>query len=426
MSTHCCRKSQIKNLIRPLTIVGILTTMAAVGVAFEYAPFRRPSQGNRTTAPTAPAKQAAEGAQPTAAAPVKKSDDAASTKNVAAAPAASDFAKELPVTYRVRQIVRIDEIPAGAKQFQAWVSIPDDEVNQRVLDFDVVAAPGKWTIVHDAEHRGRFVMVDVKNPSSPSLDVEVEFIVTRKPVLTPVDPAKAGPLTEGMRKALAADLAADAPHMEVTDKILEIADEVCGQETNLATQASMLMDYVAKVADHYSYSKDPNMPKCGIGDAKNCLAQGGGCCTDLHSLFIALARARSIPARLQMGYRLQEKNLGKMVDPGYRCWVEYFVPNFGWVSADIVEADAPNGLGPKRWTVGLTARRVWLNQGREFQLANNLAVERVNHMSIAYAEIDGVPARLLPEGELKPQITRQVMFTELSPSPVDPVAAATP
>jgi hypothetical protein len=210
--------------------------------------------------------------------------------------------------------------------------------------------------------------------------------------------------------------------MEVSDKIRKMADEVCGGETNLAAQASMLMDHVAKIADHYSYSKDPNMPNCGIGDAATCLAQGGGCCTDLHSLFIALARARGIPARLSMGYRLQEKNIDKLVDPGYRCWVEYFIPNYGWLSADIVEADTPNGLGPVRWSTGLTARRVWLNQGREFKLADDLKVGRVNHMSIAYAEIDGVPARLLPEGDLKPQITRKVQFSELATPAAVPVA----
>jgi hypothetical protein len=154
-----------------------------------------------------------------------------------------------------------------------------------------------------------------------------------------------------------------------------------------------------------------------------CLAQHGGCCTDLHSLFIALARARGIPAHLSMGYRLKEANKDKMADPGYRCWVEYFLPNYGWVSADIVEADTPMGLGMARWSKGLTARRVWLNQGREWKLADDLAVGRVNHMSIAYAEIDGTPARLLPEGDLKPQITRQVQYTEID-NPVDPAATA--
>ena len=155
------------------------------------------------------------------------------------------------------------------------------------------------------------------------------------------------------------------------------------------------------------------MPNCGIGDSALCRKQGGGCCTDLNSLFISLARSRGIPCRLAMGYRLQEKNLGKEVDPGYRCWVEYFVPGYGWISADVVEGDAPNGLGPDRWFTGLTARRVWLNQGREFSLASDQAVKRVNHMSIGYAEVDGKPVRLLPEGKLKTQLTRKVLFTEI-------------
>jgi hypothetical protein len=37
-------------------------------------------------------------------------------------------------------------------------------------------------------------------------------------------------------------------------------------------------------------------------------------------------------------------------------------------------------------------------------------------MNIAYAEMDGVPARLLPEGNLNPQITRKVICTEDVPS----------
>jgi hypothetical protein len=35
-------------------------------------------------------------------------------------------------------------------------------------------------------------------------------------------------------------------------------------------------------------------------------------------------------------------------------------------------------------------------------------------MTIGYAEIDGQPVRLLPEGELKPQLTRTILYTEES------------
>jgi hypothetical protein len=113
-----------------------------------------------------------------------------------------------------------------------------------------------------------------------------------------------------------------------------------------------------------------------------------------------------------MGYRLQDKNRDKRVDPGYRCWIEYFVPGYGWISADVVEADTPGGLGHERWLFGLTSRRLFLNEGREFRVGVDAKAATVNHMSIGYAEIDGEPVRLLPQGELKPQITRTILYSE--------------
>lgn len=159
-------------------------------------------------------------------------------------------------------------------------------------------------------------------------------------------------------------------------------------------------------------------PRGRIGDAAECLTNDGGCCTDMHSLFIALARARGIPARLQMGYRVLEKNVGKEVDPGYRCWAEYFLPGYGWIPADIVEADAADGLGPQRWFRGLTERRIWLNHGREFTLSPAQAAGPVSTMSIGYAEVDGRPVilRPSPEGDVPAQLTRTVLFTEV-PAP---------
>jgi hypothetical protein len=211
--------------------------------------------------------------------------------------------------------------------------------------------------------------------------------------------------------------------MQATPAIRKKADEACGAETNVAVQARLLLGAVADFANHYSI--DPTKPKCGIGDAEDCMTNGGGCCTDLHSLFIALARSRGIPARLQMGYRVREANAGKEVDPGYRCWAEYFVPNYGWVSADVVEADDPKGLGRTRWFSGLTERRIWLNEGREFNLAGRTNPARVNTMIIGYAEIDGVEARVLPDDALalKAQLARTVKFTEVAPVAPTQVAA---
>ncbi|HEX2862707.1 MAG TPA: transglutaminase domain-containing protein [Lacunisphaera sp.] len=331
---------------------------------------------------------------------------------------------EKTVTYRVEQNATVSDIPAGAKQVKFWVSIPDNERYQDVLDFEVVSVPGKWSVVREPDRGNRFMLVEVDNPGTDKLTAKVAFTLRRRSVFTELDPTQAGPITDSHRTLYAEELRQDAPHMKVTARIAKAANDAAGAETNVAKQAQLLLGAVADYADHYS--KDPTKPNCGIGDAEDCMTNAGGCCTDLHSMFIAMARARGIPARLQMGYRLREPNAGKEVDPGYRCWAEYFVPNYGWVSADIVEADDPKGLGRTRWFTGLTERRLWLNEGREFNLAGRaVSDQRVNTMIIGYAEIDGVEARVLPdEGlKLKAQLSRTVKYTEIKPADVTKVAA---
>lgn len=326
------------------------------------------------------------------------------------APRAPDLATR---TYRVEQSVTLSDVAPGARQVRWWIAIPDADREQELLDLAVTSAPGRWRIEREAEHGNRFLYVEVDRPAATTLATTVAFTVRRRAAWIELDPAKAAPLSDALRSALAAELRDDAPHMAVTDEIRRTADSICRDERNLAVQARLLLDHVADFADHYS--KDASKPKCGIGDARDCMANQGGCCTDLHSLFVALARARGIPARLQMGYRLLEKNAGKVVDPGYRCWPEYFVPGFGWIAADVVEADAVDGLGRDRWFSGLTERRVHLNEGREFLLSPPQAAPgRVNTMIIGYAEIDGVPARVLPEGEKAPQLARTIRFEELA------------
>ncbi len=327
-------------------------------------------------------------------------------------------------TYRVEQNATLSDIPAGAKHVKFWISIPDNDRYQDVLDFNVVAVPGKWSVVREPDRGNRFMLVEVDNPGTPTLTAKVAFTVRRQSVYTRIDPAQVGPITDSLRTLYAEELRTDAPHMAVTPKIKKMADDACGAETNVATQAKILLGVVDDYANHYSI--DPTKPKCGVGDAGDCMTNAGGCCTDMHSLFIALARARGIPTRLEMGYRVREANAGKEVDPGYRCWVEYFVPNYGWISADVVEADDPKGLGRERWFTGLTDRRIWLNEGREFNLAGRAVTShRVNTMIIGYAEIDGVEARVLPDDALalKAQLSRTVKYTEIKPDAATQVAA---
>jgi hypothetical protein len=60
-----------------------------------------------------------------------------------------------------------------------------------------------------------------------------------------------------------------------------------------------------------------------------------GNCTDFHSLFIALARARGIPARFIIGFPLGTGPSGQI--PGYHCWAEFYSGGV-WVPVDASEA----------------------------------------------------------------------------------------
>jgi hypothetical protein len=174
-----------------------------------------------------------------------------------------------------------------------------------------------------------------------------------------------------------------------------------------------LLDAVADVADHYS--KDATKPHCGRGAAEDCMTNGGGCCTDLHSLFIAAARSQGVPARMQFGYRLKPDKADTDYDPSYRCWVEFFLPDAGWVPTDIVVADAGEAAARPAQYGTLDARRVWLWQGRSLELVPKQSGAPIETMLCGWAEIDGVPVDVLPAADGTPsKLRRTIRFKELA------------
>lgn len=336
------------------------------------------------------------------------STDSFAAREPAAPLIAPDFLETR--TVRLTQSVRLADIEEGAESVRLWIPVPSDRTWQRVLDISITEAPGQWQMVSQAEGRGQFVYLEVKQPQSETITVTVECLVERQGVHFPLEQVKSLPT---FQETLFEDaLNPAAPLMLVDDTVRKLATEACGSESDIAKQAVMLVHKVAEVADHYS--KDPTKPHCGRGSAQDCLVNGGGCCTDLHSLFIAMARARGIAARMQYGYRLLDAKEGTEFDPGYRCWVEYFIPGAGWVPTDIVAADNAEESNPYRWS-SLSPYRVWLWEGRSFPLSPENASGPVHTMLCGWAEIDGQAVDPLPRDDgTVSRLTRTVSFEVLS------------
>jgi transglutaminase-like putative cysteine protease len=230
-------------------------------------------------------------------------------------------------TYKIRQTVALQDVPASAKEVRLWVPIPADGAWQHVVDRRVVEAPAGWTLVHQSASGADMIVATAKGGAV--VQVVVETTVVRE---SPVVDLAATSSADMQPPLFTAELATDAPLMSADAAMTAIASKACTGVSDPRQKVVRLLDAVADAADHYS--KDPTKPQCGRGAAEDCMKNGGGCCTDLHSLFIAMARSQGIPARLQFGYRLKSEKEGTDYDPSYRCWVEYFLPGSGWVPTD--------------------------------------------------------------------------------------------
>lgn len=340
----------------------------------------------------------------------------------AAAPPRPDEPRvESTTRYRLRQTVRCREIPAGARVVRLWVPVPSDGPWQRVSDLQVIDAPPGWRLVRQDGARGEMIYVEVASPSAP-VAVTIECDVTRQAVRFDLAAETSDADRAADPRLFARDLDERSPLMEVTPEIRDRAARACAGVSEPRAKVRRLLEAVADAADHYS--KDPSKPTCGRGAAADCIAHGGGCCTDLHSLYIAMARAEGIPTRLQYGYRLTKANEGKAdADPGYRCWVESFLPGLGWVPNDIVVADAGEPAARAGLWGTLDDRRVWLWEGRGHILEPAQTGGPIQTMIVGYAEIDGKAVDPLPAASGTPSaLERRITFTVVGGD--RPVAAA--
>jgi len=179
--------------------------------------------------------------------------------------------------------------------------------------------------------------------------------------------------------------------------VKKLADGIVkGKGTNLA-KARAIYDWTVE-----NMYRDPATVGCGKGDVCELLKRPGGKCTDISSVFIALCRAAGVPAREIFSIRLGKKPEEDIT--GYQhCWAEFFVPGYGWVTADPadvrkamlvekLELDSPKTAEYRRFFWGgIDAYRVVIARGRDLQLDPPQAGKPLNTFGYPYAEVGGQP-----------------------------------
>jgi transglutaminase-like putative cysteine protease len=279
-------------------------------------------------------------------------------------------------------------IDPKAQKVEVWIPLPRVDKFQHVTDL-TIDSPLHAEVVEQPGNGNRIAHLSASSPLPASIPVTIRFKVHR--VEESADLIKAErnvpePLDGNFKKTLAPDKL-----VPINGQILQVSAKVGDSGASPYQQAQSIYNYVIA-----NMAYDKSGTGWGRGDAIYACNVKKGNCTDFHSLFIAIARSRGIPARFTIGFPLGSAASGKI--PGYHCWAEFYSGG-QWVPVDASEA----WKHPERrqyYFGHLDASRVAFTMGRDLVLKPPQQGEPLNFLIYPYAEVDGKP---LPKENIKNQ-----------------------
>jgi len=283
------------------------------------------------------------------------------------------FAGDASRTFDATYTATVTNIPADAGILNVWIPIPTTRGEQTITDVKI-DSPYTWTRMRESEFGNEYIVGKLPAPQTGELTVRVTFHATRKAVA--YQTISSATLSKGdLARALRADRL-----VTVSPRIRKIADDVTAGKTTTTEQAQAIYQYVVTTMKY-----DKTIPGWGNGDTERACDIKAGNCTDFHSLFMSLARAKSIPTRFLIGFPLPKAD-GK--SPGYHCWAEFY-DGKSWVPVDASEASKSNDPAVRAFLFGnLGADRVEFTRGRDLTLTPRTS-EPINYFLQARAEANG-------------------------------------
>lgn len=184
-----------------------------------------------------------------------------------------------------------------------------------------------------------------------SLSFTLRFTFTAFETSTKVSPSNVRPYNQS--DSLYGLYTRSEEYIESADpKIVAMADQVAAGETNPYRLARRFYDHVIATAHYKLLGK-------GLLGAKALATTGQGECGDYASLFIALARAKGVPARPVVGYWALSG-----IDQTH-VWAEFYLEGLGWIPVDPTFGQSrPGARGrPDYYFGSMDNKRVILNKG---------------------------------------------------------------
>lgn len=197
----------------------------------------------------------------------------------------------------------------------------------------------------------------------------------------------------------------------VTGEVKKLAETITKGKKTVLAKAEAIYAWICR-----NMYRDPKTKGCGTGDVCALLQKPGGKCTDISSVFIALARAAGVPAREVFGLRLGKKP-EEDITQYQHCWVEFFLPGYGWVPADPADVrkamlvenlkleDPKTQEYKKYFWGGLDQYRIKLAEGRDIILNPPQKGEPLNTFGYPFAQVGNTTIDFYDPDTFKYQFT---------------------
>jgi len=270
--------------------------------------------------------------------------------------------------YDLKWTVKVEHVHPGAREARVWVALPQDLQEQRVSRLTISTGYGK-RIVQDPTFHNKVALITVPNPPE-SFAIDLSAHVVRSPVEGPRHAVLTAPQRElYLRKEALVSL---------SPRIHALADRIGGTNRDRYNYVLSTMEY------------DKVAPGWGHGDSERACDVHKGNCTDFHSLFMSLSRARGVPALFEMGYSTQMRGETAAAG-GYHCWAWFYDDAArAWTPVDISEARR-HPEKAEFFYGHIDADRITFSRGRDVKLPG-MRGAALNYLQAgAYVEVDGAP-----------------------------------
>ena len=276
----------------------------------------------------------------------------------------------------------------AGKEAKLWIPYAVTDKHQTVTDVKVTGDYSS-SAVYTEKVNGTPVLFASWDKDAKSRQLTYSFAVEREEVLVRDLSAK----EPAWNKADYQEFLKSTSIGPIDGEVKKLADSIVKGKRTVLEKAKAIYDWTCD-----NMYRDPATKGCGKGDVCELLKKPGGKCTDISSVYIALARAAGVPAREVFGVRLGKK-AEEDVTTWQHCWVEFFLPGTGWVPVDpadvrkamLVEKlelkDAKSREYRDYFWGGIDPYRIKVASGRDLVLNPPQSGAPLNTFGYPYAEV---------------------------------------